>query len=72
MGGISHLEPYIKEVMTMDKQSIQFATVKQDNIIQRVGRSILTQPKSHYEDISKTTKWFDDSTIIKKESKKLG
>lgn len=56
----------------MDKQSIQFATVKQDNIIQRVGRSILTQPKSHYEDISKTTKWFDDSTIIKKESKKLG
>ena len=56
----------------MNKQTIQFATVKQDNVIQRVGKSTLIQPKSHYEDISKATKWFDDSTLIKTESKKLG
>ena len=56
----------------MDKQTIQFATVKQDNVIQRIGKSTLTQPKSHYENIPKATKWFDDSTLIKKDSKKLG
>lgn len=56
----------------MDKQTIQFVTVNQDNAIQRIGKSTLTQPKSHYENIPKATEWFDDSTLIKKDSKKLG
>ena len=46
--GFPHLEPYIKEVMTMDKQTIQFATVNQGNVIQRVGNSTIEQPKTNF------------------------
>ena len=54
----------------MEKQTIQFATVKQGNVIQKVGKSSIYQPKIEFK--GGQTNWFDDSTIIKKGSKKLG
>lgn len=32
----------------MDKQTIQFATVNQGNVIQRVGNSTIEQPKTNF------------------------
>lgn len=39
----------------MDKQTNQFATVKQGNVIQKVGRSMLTHPETYYDGSSKAT-----------------
>ena len=54
----------------MDKQSIQFVTIKKDNTIQHISKSVWTHPQVHYEEKSKPTNWFDDSTLIKKNFKK--
>ncbi len=54
----------------MEKQTIQFATVKQGNVIQKVGKSSIYQPKIEFK--GGQTNWFDDSTLIKKEFKKRG
>lgn len=50
----------------MDKQSIEFATVKQDNTIQNISKSVWTHPQVHYEENSKPTNWFDDNKLLKK------
>ena len=50
----------------MDKQSIEFATVKQDNVIGKIGKSALLQPEVHYDKSRKATKWFDDTKLIKR------
>lgn len=44
----------------MDKQTNQFATVKQGNVIQKVGKSSIYQPKIEFK--GDQTKWFDDKT----------
>ena len=49
----------------MDKQSIEFATVKQDNVISKIGKSALLQPEVHYDKNKKETKWFDDTKLLK-------
>ena len=49
----------------MNKHTIQFATVKQENVINKIGKSALLQPETHYDKNKKETKWFDDSKLLK-------
>lgn len=57
----------IKEVFEMmNKQTIQFATVNQNHVIQKIGKSVLLQPKVYYDKNRKATKWFDDTKLIKR------
>lgn len=49
----------------MDKQTIEFATVKQNNVINKIGKSALLQPEVYYDKNKKETKWFDDSKLLK-------
>lgn len=50
----------------MNKQTIQFATVNQNKVIQNIGKSALLQPEVHYDKSGKATKWFDDTKLIKR------
>lgn len=49
------------------KQMIQYAVVTQNNIVQKVGKSTIYQPKTNYS--GKGMKWFDDSKFLKKNHK---
>ncbi len=51
----------------MEKRTIQFAVESKNGVVQRVGKSIITQPKINYN--GKVTKWFDDSKLIKTNKK---
>lgn len=46
------------------KQMIQHAVVTQNNIVQKIGKSTIYQPKIRYN--GKGIKWFDDSKLLKK------
>ena len=49
----------------MQKQTIQFATVTKNGVVQKVGKSMILQPAIKYD--GRSTKWFDDSKLIRKE-----
>ena len=52
----------------MKSQEANFATVtNKDGIVEQIGRSTVYHPKINY--TGKGTKWFDDSTLIKKNQK---
>lgn len=42
----------------MNKQTVQFATVIENNIISRVGQSVITQPRINFKGGS--VKWYPD------------
>lgn len=49
----------------MQKQTIQFATVAKKGVVQKVGKSTILQPTIKYD--GRSTKWFDDLKLIRKE-----
>ena len=42
----------------MNKQTVQFATVTENNAISKVGRSVITQPRTNFKGGS--VKWHPD------------
>lgn len=48
----------------MHKQKNEFVIETKDRVVQRIGKSIISQPRTNY--TGKGTKWFDDSKLIKK------
>lgn len=42
----------------MQKQTIEFATVTKNNVIQKIGKSTITQPKTNFNGIG--IKWYED------------
>ena len=49
----------------MQKQSVEFAVVKDQNkTIHKIGKNSILQPKTNYS-CKGSTKWFDDSKLIK-------
>lgn len=42
----------------MQKQTIQFATVIKNGVVQKVGKSIILQPKTNFKGGS--IKWYED------------
>ena len=47
----------------MNKQTMYFATVKENGVITKIGRSTILQPKPQFKGGS--VKWFDDSKLLK-------
>lgn len=47
----------------MKNQTVGFATVKENGVITKVGRSTIQQPKTDFKGGS--VKWFDDSKLLK-------
>lgn len=43
----------------MKTQTIQFATVTQNGVVQKVGKSIILQPKTNFKGGS--IKWYEDN-----------
>lgn len=53
----------------MKKVVNQFAVVKDSNgVVQKIGKSSILQPKPCF--CGKSTKWFDDTKLMRKEVKK--
>lgn len=48
----------------MKTQTIQFATVTKNGVIQKVGKSTIYQPKVNYN--GKGTKWYEDKKKFEK------
>lgn len=48
----------------MKKQTMEFAVVTKKNTVQRVGKSVINQPKIAFK--GGKVKWFDDSKLLKK------
>lgn len=42
----------------MQTQTIEFAIVRKDGVIQKVGKSTITQPKTNFK--GESTKWLED------------
>lgn len=42
----------------MKKQTVQFAVETKDGVVQRIGRSIILQPKTNFKGDS--IKWYED------------
>lgn len=42
----------------MKTQTIQFATVTKNGVVQKVGKSTILQPKNHF--IGGSIKWYED------------
>lgn len=42
----------------MHTQTIQFATVTQNGVVKKVGKSIILQPKTNFK--SGSVKWYED------------
>lgn len=51
----------------MQKQTTEFAVETKNGEVQRIGRSVVLQPKTNY--TGKGTKWFDDSKLLKEKNK---
>jgi predicted secreted protein len=49
----------------MKKQMNQFAVQTKNKVVERVGNSVIYQPKTHFKG-GKQTKWFDDSQLLRK------
>lgn len=48
----------LKEVIIMQKQTIQVATVTKNGIVQKVGKSTILQPKTNFK--GGHIKWYED------------
>ena len=57
-GGAIHPEPNKKGVIQMQKQTIEFATVTKNGVVQKIGKSTITQPKTNFNGIG--IKWYED------------
>lgn len=51
----------------MKKQTVQFATVTKNGVVQKVGRGVMFVPKTNYK--GGEMKYFDDSKLLKKNCK---
>lgn len=40
------------------KQTVEFATVVKDGVVQKIGKSVIYTPKTNYS--GKGTKWYED------------
>lgn len=47
----------------MKNQTVDFATVKKNGVITKIGNSTIQQPKTNFKGGS--VKWFDDSRLLK-------
>lgn len=47
----------------MNKQTMQFATVTENEAVTRIGKSIILQPKTNFK--GGNIKWADDSKLLK-------
>ncbi len=47
----------------MKNQTMEFATVTDNGVVTKIGRSIILQPKPRFKGGS--IKWFDDSKLLK-------
>ena len=54
----SHKLNKFMEVEGMQKQTIEFAVVKADNVVTQVGRTSILQPRTNFK--GGTIKWYED------------
>lgn len=47
----------------MQKETIQFAVEMKNGVVQRIGKSSISKPKTNSN--QKSVKWFDDSKLLK-------
>ncbi len=52
----------------METQIATFAIEKKNEVITKIGRSTIQQPKTNFKGGS--VKWFDDSKLLKKSNKR--
>ena len=52
----------------MKKQTAHFATVTKDGVIQKVGRSVIYEPKTNFD--NKGIKWYDESKLYRRTTNK--
>lgn len=48
----------------MKKETIQFAVETKNGIVQRIGKTSISKPKTNSK--QKGVKWFDDSKLLKR------
>lgn len=48
----------------MDNQTIEFAVVKENKVVTKVGKSTILQPKPKFK--GEVTKWHDDNKLLKR------
>lgn len=48
----------------MQKETIQFAVEMKNGVVQRIGKSSISKPKTNSK--QKGVKWFDDSKLLKR------
>lgn len=53
-----------KEKGPMQTQTIQFATVKKNNVVKQIGKSTIYQPKTEFK--GGEIKWYEDKLKAKK------
>ena len=52
----------------MKKQTAHFATVTKDGTIQKVGRSVIYEPKTNFN--KKGIQWYDESKLYRRTTNK--
>lgn len=52
----------------MEKQTVEFAVITENGVINQVGKSIILQPKICFKGGS--IPWFDDTKLLKKDCNK--
>lgn len=52
----------------MDNQTVEFAVVKENKVITKIGKSTILQPKPRF--IVRSVKWFDDNRLLKSNKEK--
>ena len=52
----------------MQKQTTQFTTVTNNGVIQKVGKSVIYEPKTNFN--NKGIKWYDESKLYKRTTNK--
>ena len=52
----------------MQKQTTQFTTVTKNGVIQKVGKSVIYEPKTNFN--NKGIKWYDESKLYKRTTNK--
>lgn len=50
----------------MKKQTVTFAVETKDGVVQKIGKSVILQPKVKFGGGS--VKWFDDTKLLKKDN----
>lgn len=54
----------------MNKKEMEFAVVVRDDVVVRIGKSSILQPKTNFK--GGGIKWFDDTKLIREESTYCG